>query len=136
MDRLDLSFSFLFYPLAVTVSIQQPIYSIPEGNTVQVCAELSQEAETRVVIDLLIEGTSAQLNTDFTLSPATQVLIFEPGIIESCVNVLAISDSLLEEDEGFTLSLESNNQFVMISSSERSATVTIPNENCKNMFDL
>lgn len=118
----------------MTVSIQQPIYSILEGNIVQVCAELSLEAETLVTVDLVIGEISAQLNTDFTLSPATQVLIFGSGITESCVNVLAVNDSLLEEDEGFTLSLESNNEFVMVSSTERSATVTIPNLNCKSTF--
>lgn len=114
---------------AVTVSLQQATYSIPEGTTVQVCAELSLGAETPVSVDLLVGETSAQLTTDFTLSPDIQVLTFELGVTQTCVTILANDDSLLEEDEDFTVSLESSNPFVLISPTEGSATVTIPNLN-------
>ena len=112
-------------------SFQQPSYSTTEGNSVQVCAALFPEADIQVSVSFIISGGTAQLATDFTLSPSTQVLIFEAGSTLSCVTVAATNDSLLEEDEDFTLILQSSNMFVGISSIVGSTVVTIPNQNSK-----
>lgn len=113
-------------------SFQQPNYLTTEGNSVQVCAALFPEADIQVSVDFTINGGTAQLTTDFTLSPPTQVFIFEAGSVQSCVNVAAISDSLLEEDEDFTLTLQSNSIFVGISSIVGSTVIMIPNQNSKS----
>ena len=113
------------------VSFQQPSYSTTEGNSVQVCAALFPEADIQVSVSFIISGGIAQLATDFTLSPSTQVLTFEAGSIQSCMTVAAINDSLLEEDEDFTLTLQTNNVFIGISSIIGSTVVTIPNQNSK-----
>lgn len=112
-------------------SFQQPSYSTTEGNSIQVCAALFPEADIQVTVSFVISGGTAQLATDFTLSPPTQVLTFEAGSVLSCVTVAAINDSLLEEDEDFTLTLQSSNVFVGISSIVGSTVVTIPNQNSK-----
>ena len=117
-------------------SFQQPNYLTTEGNSVQVCAALFPEANIQVSVSFVISGGVAQLATDFTLSPTTQVLTFEAGGMLSCVTVAAVSDSLLEEDEDFTLTLQSTNTFVGISSIVGSTVVTIPNENSKPILLL
>ena len=113
-------------------SFQQPSYSTTEGNSVQVCAALFPEADIQVSVGFTINGGTAQLITDFTLSPPTQVFTFEAGTIQNCVTVAAVNDLLLEEDEDFTLTLQSNNVFVGISSIVGSTVIMIPNQNCKS----
>lgn len=114
------------------MSFQQPLYSIFEGSSVEVCAELSLQAEIPVSVDVLtVEGGSAQLSTDFTISPPIQVLTFGPGEAQSCLTVLAVNDLILENDENFSLTLQSNDQFVDISTTDSSTTVMIPNQNSK-----
>lgn len=127
------SSNFLLFDLILVAmaSFQLPSYSTTEGNSVQVCAALFPEADIQVSVSFVISGGAAQLATDFTLSPPTQVLTFEAGSVLSCVTVTAISDSLLEEDEDFTLTLQSSNTFVGISSIIGSSVVTIPNQNSK-----
>ena len=118
------------------VSFQQPTYSTTESNSVQVCAVLFPEADIQVSAGFIISEGTAQLATDFTLSLSTQVLTFEAGDIQTCVTVAAINDSLLEEDEDFTLTLQSNNTFVGISSIVGSTVITIPNQNCKSVTSM
>lgn len=116
----------------VTVSFLQSTYSIIEGNTIPVCAELSSVADILVSVGLTISEGTAELSTDFTLSPSTQVLTFEPGAIQSCVSVAAMNDSILEVDEAFVLLLVSNDVSVLISSTDESTTIEIPNQNSKD----
>ena len=118
------------------VSFQQPTYSTTENNSVQVCAVLFPEADIQVSAGFIISEGTAQLATDFTLSLSTQVLTFDAGDIQTCVTVAAINDSLLEEDEDFTLTLQSNNTFVGISSIVGSTVITIPNQNCKSVTSM
>ena len=96
------------------------------------CAELSSVADILVSVGLTISEGTAELSTDFTLSPSTQVLTFEPGAIQSCVNVAAMNDSILEVDEAFVLLLVSNDVSVLISSTDESTTIEIPNQNSKD----
>ena len=115
----------------MTVSFQQPTYSVIEGTTVEVCAELPLSAEILVSVNLVIGEGSAQLPTDFTLSPSTQRLDFAIGQTQSCATVEAVSDFTLEEDEMFSLTLVSNEPFVLISTTEGSTQVNIPNQDSK-----
>ena len=123
---------FIYFSLlliAVTVSFQESSSSIEEGSSEQLCCQLSSGAEIPVVVTLLVNDGTAQLNMDFILS--TQVLIFQPGEILICVAVSATNDSTLEEDEVFTLDLQSSNSDVLTSPIASTTTVTIPNQDSK-----
>ena len=115
----------------MTVSFEEAALSVFEGSSLQVCTAMSLPAERLVSADITIVGGSAQLTADFVLSPSTQTLTFEIGSTRSCVTVQAIDDFSLESDEDFTLSLESSDVFVVISPTDGSSLITIPNENSK-----
>lgn len=116
----------------VMVSFQQPTYLINEGNSVEVCAVVFPEADIEVSVSFTISGGTALLATDFTLSPSTQVFTIEAGAAQSCVTLAAVDDALLEEDEDITLTLQSTDTFVGISSIVGATVITIPNRNSKN----
>ena len=119
--------------LGVTVSFEQTASSVLEDSTLQLCAGLSLAAETLVAASVITAGGSAQLETDYVLTPSNQILTFEIGITRSCLTVQAVDDLVLENDEDFTLSLESNDAFVAISTTNGSSVITIPNQNSKSV---
>lgn len=104
----------------VTVSFLQPSHSVSEGNSIQICSQLSTEAAISVIVPLTIVGGTAIQNTDFTLS--SQTVTFPIGAVESCITTSAIDDSILEQDEAFTLSLLSSDTVL---TSSGSTTITI-----------
>lgn len=94
-----------------------------------VCGDLSSIAEIPINVALTVIGGTAQQNVDFTLS--VSFLIFQPGVTQSCTVVSAIVDNTLEEDEEFTLGLQSTNGLVQISPNAGMTMVTIPNQDSK-----
>ena len=123
---------YLLLPLltAVTVSFQESSTSIAEGSSSdQLCGQLSSETEILVTVTLLINGGTAQQNTDFTIS--NLALSFQPGSVLSCTTISITDDLILEEDETVILSLQSSNSAVLISSTVGTTTVTIPNQDSK-----
>ncbi len=112
---------FCFYT-AVTVSFLQPTQSIPESSSVQICSQLSGEAAIPVTVPLVVVGGgTAVQNTDFILS--SQSVTFPTGAVESCVSVSAVDDSILEEDEMFSLALQSSE--TVLTGTGSTAAVTI-----------
>ena len=93
-----------------------------------VCGELSSIAETPVTVTISVIGDTAQ--QDFTLSPIS--LSFQPGATQSCTVVTATVDNTLEEDEVFTLGLQSTNNLVQISQTAGMTAVTVPNQDSKS----
>ena len=113
---------FFFY-VAVTVLFLQPTQSIPEGSSVQICSQLSSEAAIPVTVPLLVGGGGTAIqNTDFILSG--QSITFPTGAVESCVSISAVDDSILEEDEVFTLALQSSETVLIDSGSTAAITIT------------
>ena len=125
---------FLFNHAVITVSFQETFSSIEEGSSAPLCGQLSLEAEIQVMLTLSINGGNAQPSTDFTLS--NLAFTFESGSTIDCINISIVDDSTLEEDEIFTLILESDNSAVLVSSTAGVAMVTIPNQNCKKVYHL
>lgn len=109
---------------AVDVGFQALSYATEEGSSSQVCAQLSSEAAIQVTVTLSITGGNALENVDFTVS--NPLLVFQPGITLSCANIVAINDSLLEDDEVISLVLVPDSINVQATGT---ATVTIPNRN-------
>lgn len=106
---------------AVTVSFLQPSQSVPEGSSLQVCSQLSSEAAISVIVPLeVVEGGIAIQNTDFILS--SQSVTFPTGAVESCVSISAVDDSILEQDEVFTLALQSS-ETVLTGSGSTAVTI-------------
>ena len=86
----------------------------------QICTQLSREAAIPVIIPLTVGGGIAIQNTDFTLS--SQSITFPTGAMEICVSISAVDDSILEEDEVFTLTLQSTDT-VLTGSSSTNTTI-------------
>lgn len=95
----------------------------------QLCGQLSSQAEIPITVTLVVNDGTAQLSIDFTLS--AQALTFQPGEIQRCLQVSAMADSILEENEIFTLGLQSSNSDVLISSIAGATTVTIADQDSK-----
>ena len=98
---------FFFCHLAITISFVQPTDSVLEGNSLQICTQLSSEAAIPVTVPLVVGGGTAAQNTDFTLS--SQSFTFLAGSVDSCVSITAVDDAILEEDEVVMLALLSSN---------------------------
>ena len=127
-----LQFYFIYLSLllaAVIVSFQESANSIAEGSSDQVCGQLSSEAALPVTVALIINGGTAQQNTDFTIS--SFILTFQPGSVLRCTTISVTNDSILEEDETLLLSLQSSDSTVLISITAGTTTVTIPNQDSK-----
>lgn len=105
-----------------------------EGSSVTVCGDLSSVAETTVTVTLAVTDGTAEQNVDFTLSDL--LLIFQPGVPQSCMDVSALVDNTLEGDETFTLELQSTNGLVQISQTAGMTTITIPNQDSTLVIDL
>ena len=108
----------------MTITFQEPSYTIEEGSSGQVCGVVSSAAAIPVTVTLSVTGGSALESMDYTIpSPS---FAFQAGSILSCVDIMVNNDSLLEDDETFILTLLSNNPVVQTTGT---ATVTIPNRN-------
>jgi hypothetical protein len=90
---------------------------------VQICSQLSSEAAIPVTVPLVVVGGgTAVQNTDFILS--SQSVTFPTGAVESCVSVSAVNDSILEEDEVFSLALQSSETVLTGTGSTAAVTIT------------
>lgn len=108
----------------MTVSFQESSHSIAEGSSDRVCGQLSSEAAIAVTVAISMSDGTAQQDIDFSISSLS--LIFQPGSVQSCVSISAVSDSFLEGDESFTLILQSfNNSSVLVSPTAGGTRVTI-----------
>ena len=108
------------------VAFQESIYSVEEGTSIQVCGEVSLPTEALVSVTVSINGNTAQENADFVVS--LTMLSFQPGQVESCTTASAVDDPILEGSEEFTLTLQSNNNLIQISSTAGLAMVAILNQ--------
>ena len=90
------------------------------------CGQLSSISEIPVTVTLIVNDDTAQQNSDFTLS--VLALNFQPEEEQSCTVISASTDSTLEEDEIFTLELQSSNGLVQVSPTAGVTTITIPNQ--------
>lgn len=115
--------------VAVTVSFLQRSQSVPEGSSIEICSQLSSEAAIPVIVPLEVvgEGTALQ-NTDFLLSD--QSVTFPTGAVEMCVSVSAVDDSILEEDEVFTLALQSSD--TVLTGSGSTTIITLFDQDSKS----
>lgn len=95
------------------------MYSVLEGSTLQICVQLSHEAAIQVILPLIIVAGTAQQNVDFTIS--SQSFTFPIGVQESCTNVSAVGDTILENDEQFTFTLQSSD--TVLSFSDTAVTI-------------
>ena len=88
----------------------------------QICSQLSSEAAIPLTVPLVVVGGgTAVQNTDFTLSG--QSITFPIGAVESCVSISAVDDSILEEDEVFTIALQSSETILIDSDSTAAITI-------------
>lgn len=131
-------YALTVYHAAITVAFQELFYSAPEGDSVQVCGQLSSDSEAviPIIVPLSLGGGSAVQNVDFTIS--SQSLIFQPGSMVTCSMVSSAVDSILEMDETFTLTLQSSDSAVLVSTTSATTTVTILDQNSKirNFFNV
>lgn len=111
----------------VIVGLQAVRYSVEEGNSVMVCAELVGEIEIAVEVTLssetsgLAEGINITTYTSYTsywyyllhfsagrdYSTLSVVLTFEREDVEQCVNISTMADNVVEEEETFSVLLSS-----------------------------
>ena len=89
----------------------------------QICVQLSREAAIQVILPLMVVAGTAQQNVDFTIS--SQFFTFPTGVQESCIIVSAVGDTILEDDEQFTLTLQSSDTVLSLSD----ASITIIDQN-------
>ena len=108
------------------VAFQESIYSVEEGTSIQVCSEVSLPAEAPVLVTVSVNDNTAQENADFVVS--LTMLSFQPGQVESCTTASAVDDPILEGNEEFTLTLQSNDNLIQISPTAGLAMVAIPNQ--------
>ena len=110
------------------MGLQHVLYSVQEGDSLMLCAELVGQIEINVEVTLSTlsdgstEGTCIDTYTlavriiiplsiivytfSATLSvtctdylPVSEVLTFEPGVLKNCINFSALSDVLVENEE-------------------------------------
>ena len=89
----------------VSVGFEQSSYSVVEGEgEVSVCAVLGAVAERRVTVQITTSGGTAEEDTDFTQT--TTELTFEPGSsAHQCSAIAILDDTVLENEEQFTVHL-------------------------------
>ena len=88
----------------------------------QICSQLSSEAAIPLTVPLVVVGGgTAVQNIDFILSG--QSITFPTGAVESCVSISAVDDSILEEDEVFTIALQASETVLIDSGSTAAITI-------------
>ena len=113
----------------VSVGFEQSSYSVVEGEgEVSVCAVLGAVAERRVTVQISTSGDTAEEDTDFTQT--TTELTFEPGSsTHQCGTIAILDDTILENEEQFTVHLLTPDPSLYVDSDRGSAVVVIMDDN-------
>ena len=86
---------------SVTVSFEQPSYTVAEGNSVSVKVILSADPERTVTIPLTVTNQGGASNADYSTLPTT--VVFNSGDTEKSFDFEAASDS--DNDDGESVKL-------------------------------
>ena len=118
--------------IEVVVGLQRVLYSVQEGGSLMLCIELVGQTERNVEVTLstLSNGSTEGMyicihwlysSSDiYSLCTAysaagmdyltvSEVLIFEPGVLEQCADFSALSDALVENEEIVSILLSNAN---------------------------
>ena len=111
---------------AVTIGFEQTTYTVREGQVLEVCAvvtsgtldrdasvqlsSVDDEADGKIVAAKMLIWLLQK--SDFFFSPApgdynpiVEDLTFSASVTRVCVNVISVADSILEDNENFTLAI-------------------------------
>ena len=139
----------------VNVSLQQDLYVVLEdAGSVTVCASLSGENERMVVVSLSTQPDTAAGKTYIIMSnnsvhvcilcvilayaatadygSTTALLTFEPADMEECVTIPIVNDTILEDNEFFSVMLVTSDSGVMFT--RVMSSVEIMDDDCKQHF--
>lgn len=105
------------------MTFNQPLYTAFEGELISICLRLEgiTSNEVQVLLSLAFINTEASLN-DYSI-PGMSVL-FSPGSLLECIEVLPNVDDLFERDETFFVEINSANDSIT-TSNNRSQVVII-----------
>ena len=81
---------------SVTVSFEQPSYTVGEGNTVTVKAKLSADPERTVEVPISVTNMDGASSSDYSIAP--QTVVFNSGDTERTFTFSATDDG--ENDDG------------------------------------
>lgn len=104
----------LTYVSAITVNFVSSLYSLPEGETVDVCLILeSGQLERSVELTLVSQENTAQQDADYVAlhHPVT----WEPDVEQNCFSVEIVDDHIVEGEETFQVVLASRDPAVVVS---------------------
>ena len=63
--------------------------------------------------------------TDFSIPQQPYNLVISAGLSKTCVNISLTDDSVLEQNETFTIEIEAMDSRIILDASQSTATVTI-----------
>ena len=137
--------------IEVVVGLQRVLYSVQEGGSLMLCVELVGQTErnVEVMLSTLSNGStegmyicihwlysSSDIYSLCTLPAAhsaagmdyltvSEVLIFEPGVLEQCADFSALSDALVENEEIVSVLLSNvNPQNVTLGPNQATIVIT------------
>ena len=114
----------------VSVGFEQLSYDVNEnGGTVQVCAVITGEIESNVIVDLQTSDGTAEASRDYT-ALNTELTFVAPST-RACQDINILNDQLYEVDENFFGELTSSNSRVVVITARRRTTVEINDEESK-----
>lgn len=113
----------------MTISFQQPTYTIQEGSLGNICVSLSGQIEREVIVSLRTsDGTAFASDNDY-IAVEIVLTFSSAGADLSCTTISVSQDEVLEPSEMFSLALSSTDSAVLIPVS--TASVTVPNDDGK-----
>ena len=112
------------------VGFEQLAYDVNEnGGTVQVCAVITGEIESNVIVDLQTSDSAAEASRDYT-ALNTELTFVAPST-RACQDINILNDQLYEVDENFFGELTSSNPRVEVITARRRTTVEINGKDSK-----
>jgi hypothetical protein len=108
----------------IIVGLQAIMVSVEEGNTVMVCAELVGQIEITVEVTIMTESSGlAEAGSDY--SEVTDILTFVSGQLVQCVELSALLDNVLEEEESLSVLLtNANSENVLLMPNQATVVIT------------
>ena len=88
---------------SVTVSFEQPSYTVGEGNTVTVKVKLSADPERTVEVPISVTNMDGASSSDYSIAP--QTVVFNSGDTEKTFTFSATDDSVDDDGERVRLNL-------------------------------
>ena len=122
------------FSVAVSVYFENSTYSVKENERiVQVTLALNISSSFNITVHLLsdVNGSSATPDEDYNW-PINCSVIFNNNTKKATLNISITNDTLLEDDEKFTLIINSSSlpNYVHVGD-QSTTTVTIVNDDCK-----